>query len=136
MKKEHKILAVVLILILVGGFGNRCFNNGFSISMRSRRMGVSFTNSEGGRESKTKEVEIKEQTDLEIGYENLEIDSGKITFRLNRGEREVFVRELNQGSSRDETFVIEELNPGEYEVELVLEEAESGRIDVFWDEGY
>ncbi|MFW6237932.1 MAG: hypothetical protein ACOC5A_01700 [Halanaerobiales bacterium] len=136
MRPELKILALVLVLILLGGFANRCFNNGFRISMRSRRMGVSFTSSGDGRENKTKELEIEENTDLEIGYENLEIGGGEIVLKVNEGEREIFARELNQDSPGKASFVIEDLNPGKYEVELVLEKADSGRIDVFWDEGY
>lgn len=137
MKKlRFVLLFIVLIVFVVFSTNVIDFGGGISYESTVREMSVSFSDSEGRPDFKSGEVRMKEDGRLKIGYNDLVIEEGSMTIRFTDREAETFIEKLNENSPRNESFMIEGLKAGDYEIELILKQAESGEITLFWEEIY
>lgn len=79
------------------------------------------------------EIQIKEKANLEFGYSGFEIKEGQLILRIIYKDEIVFEECLTKDSPKKEEYKLKNLEPGEYLLELQIEEAKDGKIKLYWN---
>ena len=121
------LFALLLVLIIVVLAGCHVLDYSYSDSK-----GKTTLKSEELSTRKIFDVTIKEKSNLEFGYSDFEITEGRIILKLIFKDDIIFEEVLTKDSQKENKYKLKNLEPGEYFIELLSEEAKGGKITIYW----
>lgn len=118
------LLLVLIIFVLAG-----CHVLDYSYSNSKGKTTLKF---EQLSTRKTFDVTIKEKSNLEFGYSDFDITEGRIILKIIFKDDIIFEEVLTKDSQKENKYKLKNLEPGEYFIELLSEEAKDGKITIYW----